>query len=132
MLLCCDVVLFFGDFFCSPAWGLLHVCLFVLQPQHVFMGLAPLLLFCFLSPRAFGNCSVFYFWLVGCCFTAPACSYGACSVLFLCLFSPPDRNRLMWFQCIPMGNGASTYDHFKLRPSSGTDYGCKSRDHCTS
>ena len=28
------------------------------------------------------------------------------------------HNGLIAFQCIPMGNGASTYDHFELRPSS--------------
>ena len=34
------------------------------------------------------------------------------------------------FQCIPMRNGALTYDHFELCPSSVTDYGRKLRHHC--
>ena len=40
------------------------------------------------------------------------------------------RNGLNRFQCISMGNADSIYNHFDLGPSSGTDYGRKSRHRC--
>ena len=55
-------------------------------------------------------------------------SNESCSDFFVIFFY--GQNRLIAFQCIPMRNGASTYDHFELRPSSGTYYGRKSRHHC--
>ena len=51
--------------------------------------------------------------------------------VILCVIFFFGWNRLIAFQCILMGNGASTYDHFELRPSSGMDCGHKSRHHCT-